>query len=147
MPDQILCITDAYLPALCPASAEIAKSNPEPLELCVKSEFSVGSQTRSGSRWKDSTPSFLWQVIQVQILTLTHGDKGQKAGFPRSTPSCLFLKPGGRDGATPPAPARVLGPPFVSSPALAHVLFAIGREGHNVQHLRAMPTLGGGGGG
>lgn len=44
------------------------------------------------------TTSFLWEVVQVQILTLTRGFKGQKVCFPRFTPYYLFMKQRGRDG-------------------------------------------------
>ncbi len=46
------------------------------------------------------TTSFLWDVVQVQTLTLTRGFKGQKVCFPRFTPYYLFMKQRGRDGET-----------------------------------------------
>lgn len=90
----------------------------------------------------DPPPLFLWEVIQVQTLTLTLGFTGQKVCFPRFTPYYLFMKQRKREAVSQRGRETERNPPAWGLwCGKQNLLFNLASNGIHMTHPELVCTL------
>lgn len=90
----------------------------------------------------DPPPLFLWEVIQVQTLTLTWGFTGQKVCFPRFTPYYLFMKQRKREAVSQRGRETERNPPAWGLwCGKQNLLFNLASNGIHMTHPELVCTL------